>query len=450
MKTISEKLFTPVDAFPAQLFLRFFGLAIILQTLSYVSSNFIDGGLLHQKFLFTYDFFSFIKPISAPGLKLIMGLFFLSGISLLFYRLIMPSLIVFTGSFLYFFLMEKSYYNNHFYLMLLMAFLFCFFRPVRNTEKGVFLIPYWMLLILQLQIVIVYFYGGVAKLNYDWLINQQPMRSLLQNSVKTSAFPGLAGNVVTLYIINYGGLVFDLCIGFLLWIKRTRKIAIAFILLFNALNFLLFNFGIGGDIGIFPFFMSATVILFASPERLKKYFSFLIKQVPKTKNKNKTDTLIDFQKQQQLVLPLLSIYLVLQLLLPLRHWVYPGNTSWTEKGSRFSWRMKANTKKSHISYFVKLNPADSLRELDNGKFINTQQEYAMGNDPVMIWQFAQFLGAELRKKKFVGSEIYTSAKVSMNNSPYYPVIDSTLDLLKLKHNLVEADTWILPMADGVK
>ena len=307
-----------------------------------------------------------------------------------------------------------------------------------------------MLLVLQLQIVIVYFYGGVAKLNYDWIFNQQPMRSLLQNSVKTSVFPGLMGNVITLYIINYGGLVFDLCIGFLLWMKHTRKIAIVLIILFNALNFFLFNFGTGGNIGVFPVFMSATIILFVPPEWLKKYFSFLIKQVPKTKNKNKTAATINFQAKQQLVLLLLSVYVVLQLLLPLRHWLYAGNTNWTEKSSRFSWRMKANTKKSHISYFVKLNPNDSLRELDNGKFMNTQQEYAMGNDPVMIWQFAQFLGDELRKKRFVGSEIYTNAKVSMNNSPYYPVIDSTLDLLKLKHNLVEADIWILSMPDRLK
>ena len=31
-----------------------------------------------------------------------------------------------------------------------------------------------------------------------------------------------------------------------------------------------------------------------------------------------------------------GLYLALQILIPLRHWLYPGEVSWTEEGHRFS------------------------------------------------------------------------------------------------------------------
>ncbi|MBK7856293.1 MAG: HTTM domain-containing protein [Bacteroidetes bacterium] len=53
-----------------------------------------------------------------------------------------------------------------------------------------------------------------------------------------------------------------MCIAFLLWNQRTFKIALIACVVFNVFNFLLFNFGAGGDIGIFPFFMIGACVLF--------------------------------------------------------------------------------------------------------------------------------------------------------------------------------------------
>ena len=72
-----------------------------------------------------------------------------------------------------------------------------------------------------MQIFIVYFYGGIAKINPDWL-RGEPMRHWLQNS---SDFPVVGPFLTTelaAYLFSYGGLLFDLLIGFILLSSKTR------------------------------------------------------------------------------------------------------------------------------------------------------------------------------------------------------------------------------------
>jgi hypothetical protein len=109
--------------------------------------------------------------------------------------------------------------------------------------------------------------------------------------------------------------------------------------------------------------------------------------------------------------------------------------------------MKAHTKKPEIRFFVRSNPNDSLREVNVGNIINSMQRYYLGEDPVMIYQFAQFAGEELRNRGAKNPEVYAFAKVSLNGRPYYPVVDSTLNLLSVKHDFWKLDNWVLPLKE---
>ncbi|MGH9552574.1 MAG: HTTM domain-containing protein, partial [Terriglobales bacterium] len=84
--------------------------------------------------------------------------------------------------------LDASYYQNHFYLCSLLALLFCII-PANNTWSldkprtgcaGT--VPRWALATLKAQIFIVYFFGGIAKLNYDWLVRQQPLIRYLKET----------------------------------------------------------------------------------------------------------------------------------------------------------------------------------------------------------------------------------------------------------------------------
>ncbi len=451
MQKLRQKVFLPVDAITAEIFLRLFGIVIILQVASYMSSGFIEKGILAPKFLFTYDFFHWIKPMSAGTMGILPALLAICGILIAIGKFRKPALAVFCIVFTYMLLLEKSYYNNHFYFMSLLSFLFLFYSPQKG-EGGKLYIPYWFLLLVQVQVVIVYFYGGLAKLSYDWLVRMEPIHSFLDGSSKKSAMPFLNSSDFGLYLLTYGGLLFDLSIGFLLWMKRTRKAAIILCLVFNALNFLLFNFGSGGDIGIFPFMMICTCVLFIDPKRMRERLSKIIPSLKKQTGKKKKEPAVAVPVLQntnkKLITALFFFYIGVQLLLPLRHWLYPGNTSWTFKGGRFAWRLKVHQKVSKIQYYFQLTPADTLRPADIGMIINTMQQSVMGEDPSMLLQLADYMGKDLKKAGYPDAAIKVSAKVSLNGRPYRFVVDSTQNLLALKHQPFKSDDWILPLENS--
>ena len=52
------------------------------------------------------------------------------------------------------------------------------------------------------------------------------------------------------------------------------------------------------------------------------------------------------------VLKFLALYVSWQLILPLRHWLYPGSVSWTEEGPLFAWHMKLRSKSGRVRFYV--------------------------------------------------------------------------------------------------
>lgn len=445
---IKTKLFEPVDAITTSVFLRLFGFIIIVQAISYARYDFIEQGILAPKFLFSFDFFGFVQPLSAPVMKGMLFIIFASGLLIMTKRLVKPALIGFIICFSYFFLLDKSYYNNHFYLFILLGLIFLFYneKPTLSNNKKV--IPYWFLLLVQIQIVIVYFYGGLAKLNGDWLFRQQPLRVLLEDSKQNALLPDLNSSSFALYLLTYGGLIYDLTIGFILWNKKTRKVGILLSLVFHLSNIVLFNFGDNGDIGGFPLFMIFALLLFIDPATFRTAISkWAPSKEPQKKKAATIEESVKFNKHQQLTIACLSIYISFQLLFPFRHLLYRGNPSWTARGSKFSWRMKIHSKKPDIRFFARSSAKDSLREINVGAIINSMQRYHLGEDPVMIVQFAHYIGAELNDRGFQNPEVYAHTKISLNGRPPYPIVDSTVNLLKLEHHLFKADNWIIPLKE---
>ena len=50
------------------------------------------------------------------------------------------------------------------------------------------------------------------------------------------------------------------------------------------------------------------------------------------------------------------LFIIIHLLLPFRHWLYSGNTSWHEEGHYFAWRMMLRQKEIQLKVDIK-NPA---------------------------------------------------------------------------------------------
>src|SRR5918997_832685 len=118
------------------------------------------------------------------------------------------------------------------------------------------------------QMGIVYFYGGLAKLNGDWLAGE-PMRTFLRSNTDFPVIGSLFTDERMVYLFSYGGLLLDLLVvPFLLW-RRTRLVAFAFAVAFHFTNSHLFN------IGIFPWLAIAATTLFFSPSWPRRFVAFL-------------------------------------------------------------------------------------------------------------------------------------------------------------------------------
>ena len=89
--------------------------------------------------------------------------------------------------FIHIFLAEKGAFQNHFYLLCLLSLLMIFLPAhrafsidaLRGRVAHSATAPVWTLWLLRGQVALVYFYGGVAKLNADWL-QGEPMRLWLK------------------------------------------------------------------------------------------------------------------------------------------------------------------------------------------------------------------------------------------------------------------------------
>ena len=461
--TFWRSLFFPVDIAALVYFRIVFGAIMLWEVWRYFSYHWIERYWIEPITHFTYYGFHWIQPWPGRGMYLhfvglgILACFIALG---LWYRV---STVLFFLGFSYIFLLEKARYLNHFYLICLMSFLLILIPAHRAFSVDAFrhprirsqTVPIWSLWLLRLQIGVPYFYGGLAKLNGDWL-QGEPMRMWM--AVRTD-FPFI-GSFFTeewmIYLLSYGGLLLDLLVVPLLVRPRTRPFAFAAAVLFHLMNARLFF------IGIFPWFMIAATALFFPPDWPRHFFhrwrlTSRRKKAQQRLDDQTTRQTISQQRQvhsrrlarltpkQSLLLVLLGFYLVFQLLFPLRHYFYPGNVSWTEEGHRFAWHMKLRSKDAEAKFRI-IDPRDRTVQyiVDPADFLSDWQARKMAAQPDMILQFSRFLAQEFGNGDRDAVEVRADVFVSLNGRTYQQLIDPTIDLSKQTQTLRPAP-WILPL-----
>ncbi|MEZ4827359.1 MAG: HTTM domain-containing protein [Bacteroidia bacterium] len=436
-------MFRPVSAHGLGIFRISFGAIMLWEMLYFVKLDFVPVFLTEPELLFHYDLLHWLNPLPAPLMwLLIVALIVCCGLIVLgkWYR---PAMIVFAVGFTYIFFIDKAYYNNHLYLICLLSWWMIFIDadkalkifPGKAADPDP-VIPAWMYHILQAHLVIVYFFGGIAKINPDWLVRHEPVMTMLN---KGFYMKDLLGETVTVYILTYGGMIFDLTIGFLLLYRRTLWLGVAGALFFNLSNASLFD-----DINIFPYFMVMATVLFLDPAWVKEKLK--LKKVA-TKNKNSAKTV--FQPSRRLVW-IIGIYLFIHILMPFRHFLYPGNTDWTSQAQRFSWRMKVQTRKTEKLEFQVLDYSQkTIYPVDlNAYKLNRDQITLLSLDPAAVWDLCQFLekrGKERLRSSKVG--VNANIRISMNNRPVQHMVDPALDMAETTRSVFKNSTWILPLED---
>jgi len=443
---VFKGLFVPIDISILVFFRISFGAIMLWEVLRYFSSDWIARYWIEPTFHFKYYGFDWVHPLPGDFMYLhfialgILSIFIITGFK---YRI---STTLFFLAFTYMFLLEQSRYLNHFYLIAWISFLMIFvpahrafsIDALRNKKLQSDTVLAWPLWLLRAQIGIVYFFGGIAKLNPDWL-GGEPMRMWLAQRID---FP-LLGPVFTdewvVFSFVYGALLIDLCVvPFLLW-KKTRLVAFGILIIFHLVNNELFS------IGIFPWFMIFAALLFFSPDWPRRLVNF-VRRIPEEK-KYRPFKRANNEKMKKIIIILFLSFLTVQVLIPIRHYFYPGDVNWTEEGHNFAWHMKLRDKDSWGIVFYATDPTtEKTWRIDPNDDLNKAQINVMSKRPDMILQYAHHVADLLREEGYDQIEIRTNAVVSLNGREPQRLIDPNVNLAEQPISILPK-SWIIQLRD---
>ena len=147
---------------------------------------------------------------------------------------------------------------------------------------------------------------------------------------------------------------------------------------------------------------------------------------------------------QKLVVGLLAAYLAVQLVLPLRHYLYPGNVSWTEEGHNFAWHMKLRTKVGETVFTVTHPRSGQTWTINPKDYLESHQVMKVATKPDLLLLFAHYLAEEKRREGFDDVEVRARAMVSLNGRAPQLLIDPNIDLAKEQVRLLPT-RWIIPL-----
>lgn len=339
-------------------------------------------------FHFPFPLFSWVPLLPPTWIYILVSLVALGGLLValgLFYRIAIVTLCLAWGS-LFVAESTRTYWQSYYYIETLVL-LFLVWMPAnrmfsidawwaRKRGKTVAAtIPFWPIFLLRAQLVIAYFYAGVAKINKDWLLDAAPVRWFLTepgvlgpyerflSAGQMQVLQGIVQSEGLAFLLSYTGLFFDLTVGFLFLFRRTRILALVLMLGFHFTNhFLIFD-----DIEWFPVVGAWTALIFLDPDWPLRFWRWIRRPFFTKPDWNffwPGMLLIPGfgaalgWKMRELSKPVangpihsrlatvIAVWIALQILIPLRHYAIAGDGRFTYEGMSFSWRLKTEIRRA--------------------------------------------------------------------------------------------------------
>lgn len=444
-RKLNSYIFDPVSIAPIAVLRMAFGTIMFLSTIRFIMKGWVKTFYIKPVFHFTFYGFGWVKPLGPTCMYVLFGLLTVASLFIIIGLFYQWAVSIFFIGFSYVELIDKTIYLNHYYLVSLLAFLmmlvpagrFFSIDILRKPERLITHIPGWCINIFKLQLLLVYFFAGISKINTDWLLEAMPLRIWLPANSHLMVVGSLLSKIWVAFAFSWFGMLFDLFIGFLLLNTKTRKPAYFLVIVFHLSTGLLFN------IGVFPYIMIFVTIIFFSQATHLKIIAAFRKFFNMKMNGSKAIVFKISGFQNKLILTVLLIYFFIQLLLPLRFLFYPGKLYWTEEGYRFSWRVMLMEKGGTAFFYVKDPENGKKTEVNNAQYLTALQEKMMVTQPDMILEYAHFLSGKYKEKGIENPVVTTNSFVTLNGSGSRLFIDSTVNLSEETESF-DHKKWILP------
>lgn len=439
LSAMHKLLFKHIDNSALIVFRIIFGFLIFMESVGSIYTGWIRRTLMEPQQTFSFIGFEWLQPLPGNGMYIWYGVMGLCGLFVMVGYKYRWSMLVFTLLWTGSYLMQKSSYNNHYYLLILLSAIMVF-QPAHkylsvdarlHPKIKMISMPRWCALVFILQMLIVYSYGAVAKIYPDWL--DATVAEILMRGKKDFYMVGeLLQQKWTHYTIAYVGILFDaLIIPLLLW-KRTRKIAFFASIFFHLFNSFIFQ------IGIFPYLSLAFALFFFPTKTIHRIF---LKRKP-------------FYNKEEVIVPnyhkpfvaVFIIYFIVQIGLPLRHWFIRDDVLWTEEGHRLSWRMMLRAKSGRTTFKVIDAKTNEQIPIEVESLLSKKQLRTVSTKPDVIWQFAQRL-----KKIFANKgrdvKVYANTSIRINGGELRQLIDPDVDLGSVEWHPFKHSEWLLPSTE---
>jgi hypothetical protein len=436
----------PVHIAPLVTFRILFGLMMLTGIIRFWSNRWITELYVKPAFYFTYPGFNWVRPIGETGMYMLFAGMAVCTILIsigLFYRI---ATLLFFLAFTYVELIDSTNYLNHYYFISLISFLLIFLPANRYFSLDARLypaikqefVPLWMVGTIRLQVGLIYFFAGVAKLNPDWLLEALPMKIWLPAKSHLPVIGPLMYKTWVAYMFSWFGAIYDLFIAFFLLNRHTRLVAYFFVLAFHLATALFFP-----GIGLFPYVMIICSLIFFSPGFHQKWLQTFTFSGNKQEWAPAKAVAVHHSWGKQVLLIGLSIYFLCQVLLPFRHLLYPGHLFWHEEGFRFSWRVMLMEKSGNAFFYIKEPSTGRTYEVNNAEFLTPLQEKMMSTQPDMILRYAHHLSKVYANRGINQPEVYAECYVALNGKRSRLFIDTTVNLAKEPLSLRHY-SWVLP------
>ncbi|MEZ5237856.1 MAG: HTTM domain-containing protein [Microthrixaceae bacterium] len=425
-----------------------FGSLVALGAARFLARGWVDALYLEPEHHLTYPGFSWVGPLPAPYMHLVVVGLAAAGLCIALGWHTRLAAGLFTVGFAYTELIDAALYLNHYWYLTLTGALLCALPVGHHWSVGARAgrvsssqtVPVGVVWTLRAQLAVVYLFAGIAKLQGDWLLRAEPMTTWLADRADVPVVGGLLGVPATAFVLGWAGALFDCTIVFWLSWRRSRPLAYVAVVVFHGATAMLFQ------IGLFPWVMILATPVFFEPDWPRRLAGRLTRLTPLP-----SPSPLVAEGGQRLGRPLLgalAALAVLQLAIPLRHLAIPGDVRWNEAGYYGSWRVMLTEKGGSLRFEVTDPAGGDSWEVDPHLVLTDWQTAQAAVRPDLMLATAHLVADHYRQADGARVEVRADAWMSMNGSAAVRVVDPTLDLADVSRT--GGPWWVLDPPGGAQ